>query len=704
MKRIEVYENGILMLFEVTEERKIKLLHFSASPFSDADISSWGKTEPFNVVEVQVSGLDRAGERHGTKYVRTSPGYRLVLKEFRDDRNAAGRKIEVETQDEETGLVVTSHYQFYDGIAVVRAWTTLYNGGKEDLGIEYVSSFAITGIEKEGIRLPEDKLELWIPHNGWQKELHWNRYRLDELGMSGTQPEAIRRTSKTIGINNAGNWSTKEYIPMGYLYNEEAGSALYWQIEHNGSWYWEIADQDGHLYLKLSGPTEHQSHWWKNLTPGESFESVPVSVGSLIGGFDEAMGELTKYRRAIRRPNADNENLPVIFNDYMNCLFADPTTEKELPLIEAAKEAGCEYYVIDAGWYADGFWWDYVGEWLPSAKRFPNGLEEVTNRIVEKGMVPGVWLELEVMGIKCPLADQVPEDWYFIRHGKKVSDRSRYQLDFRNPAVQKYASDVIDRLVRDYRVGYIKMDYNIEPGIGTEIGADSFGEGLLGHERAYLEWLEGIFEKYPQLVIENCSSGGLRMDYAMLSRYSIQSTSDTEDYIKYSTIAANAPSALTPEQAAVWSYPLKEGDDEEAIFNMVNAMLLRIHQSGHLAQISRERFALVKEGIDYYKKIRRDLRQGLPFWPIGPASYQDGWASVAIVSGKKTYMAVWRRGSQESTVTLPHKCLRGKKAEAVCAYPADGRGCRFAWNNTLGELTVELSEKISARIFEITEL
>ncbi len=704
MKRIEVYENGILMLFEVTEERKIKLLHFSASPFSDADISSWGKTEPFNVVEVQVSGLDRAGERHGTKYVRTSPGYRLVLKEFRDDRNAAGRKIEVETQDEETGLVVTSHYQFYDGIAVVRAWTTLYNGGKEDLGIEYVSSFAITGIEKEGIRLPEDKLELWIPHNGWQKELHWNRYRLDELGMSSTQPEAIRRTSKTIGINNAGNWSTKEYIPMGYLYNEEAGSELYWQIEHNGSWYWEIADQDGHLYLKLSGPTEHQSHWWKNLTPGESFESVPVSVGSLIGGFDEAMGELTKYRRAIRRSNADNENLPVIFNDYMNCLFADPTTEKELPLIEAAKEAGCEYYVIDAGWYADGFWWDYVGEWLPSAKRFPNGLEEVTNRIVEKGMVPGVWLELEVMGIKCPLADQVPEDWYFIRHGKKVSDRSRYQLDFRNPAVQKYASDVIDRLVRDYRVGYIKMDYNIEPGIGTEIGADSFGEGLLGHERAYLEWLEGIFEKYPQLVIENCSSGGLRMDYAMLSRYSIQSTSDTEDYIKYSTIAANAPSALTPEQAAVWSYPLKEGDDEEAVFNMVNAMLLRIHQSGHLAQISRERFALVKEGIDYYKKIRRDLRQGLPFWPIGPASYQDGWASVAIVSGKKTYMAVWRRGSQESTVTLPHKCLRGKKAEAVCAYPADGRGCRFAWNNTLGELTVELSEKISARIFEITEL
>lgn len=107
------------------------------------------------------------------------------------------------------------------------------------------------------------------------------------------------------------------------------------------------------------------------------------------------------------------------------------------------------------------------------------------------------------------------------------------------------------------------MDYNIEPGIGTELNADSAGDGLLGHNRAYLKWLDGIFVKYPDLVIENCSSGGLRMDYAMLSRYSIQSTSDQEDYIRYATIAANSPMALTPEQAAIWSYPLTEGDKEK---------------------------------------------------------------------------------------------------------------------------------------------
>jgi len=152
--------------------------------------------------------------------------------------------------------------------------------------------------------------------------------------------------------------------------------------------------------------------------------------------------------------------------------------------------------------------------------------------IRSKGMIPGVWLEIEVMGICCPKAARVHPDWFFTRHGKKVHDRSRWQLDFRNPEVVEHANEVVDRLVRDYHVGYIKMDYNIEPGIGTELNADSVGDGLLGHERAYLAWLDSVFARYPDLVIENCSSGGMRIDYAMLSRHSIQSTSDQEDYLR----------------------------------------------------------------------------------------------------------------------------------------------------------------------------
>jgi alpha-galactosidase len=216
------------------------------------------------------------------------------------------------------------------------------------------------------------------------------------------------------------------------------------------------------------------------------------------------------------------------------------------------------------------------------------------------------------------------------------------------------------------------MDYNIEPGIGTEINADSFGDGLLEHERAYLRWLDAVFARYPDLIIENCSSGGLRMDYAMLSRYSIQSTSDVEDYRYYATIAANAPSVLTPEQAAVWSYPLADGDDEQTIFNMVNAMMLRIHQSGHLAEINPSGKKLVKEGIRVYKRMRNDIRKSFAFWPLGLSDYDDSW--------------------------LPVEFLQGRKVTPKLLYPGNGP-CEYSWNPGTASLTVKLPEPCTARIF-----
>lgn len=139
---------------------------------------------------------------------------------------------------------------------------------------------------------------------------------------------------------------------MGYISNTETGSMLFWQIEHNGSWHSEISDLTNHLYLQISGPTDIHSHWHKELKPGESFTTVPAGVGAVTGDLGAMAKELTSYRRAIRRKNKDNEKLAVIFNDYMNCLWADPTTEKEFPLIDAAAKAGCEYFCIEAGWYA----------------------------------------------------------------------------------------------------------------------------------------------------------------------------------------------------------------------------------------------------------------------------------------------------------------------------------------------------------------
>lgn len=426
MKRFEIYENGIYFVLEVDDKNRARLLHFSSLPFDEKNITSRSGTLGFRLGELQVSGLDRPEERHGNKYTVTAPGYRMEFVNFSDSNNNLGRKLEITVADKETGLNMVSHFQFYTGTKAVRSWSTVTNTGNETQTLEYVSSFALTGIEKEGIRSQDEKIRVGVCHNSWQREVQWQFYSLPQLGLEMCQPLREQHSSKAFGVTNTGNWSAKEYIPMGYLENTEVGSSMMWQIEHNGSWHWEISDQEGHLYLQISGPNEIQSHWFKNLDVGESFESVPCAIAFCEGGFEQCVGELTKYRRLIRRKNLDNKKLGVIFNDYMNCLWGKPTAEEEFPLIDAAAEAGCEYYCIDAGWYADGDWWDEVGEWKESRKRFPNGLKEVTDYIRKKGMIPGVWLEIEVMGINCPKVKKCSDSWFFTRHRKRVFDRSRY--------------------------------------------------------------------------------------------------------------------------------------------------------------------------------------------------------------------------------------------------------------------------------------
>ena len=429
------------------------------------------------------------------------------------------------------------------------------------------------------------------------------------------------------------------------------------QIESNHSWYYEIADFEGKYYLYLGTANLHNCAFAKRLQKGETYTTVNVAL-SFGTSTSEAINEMTKYRRQITSLCESDKDLPIIFNEYMYLCWDSPSEENTKRIALIAKKAGVDYYVIDCGWHdeVDGsIIYPYVGKWVESKTRFPLGVRETTDYIRSLGMKAGLWIEPEIVGIKCQeMIDYYGDECFLRRFGQKIAVGGRYFLDYRNEKVRAYMSETIRRMVEDYGAEYIKFDYNQDMGVGTDVGVISLGEGLESASNAYLSWVEEMTAKYPQVIFENCASGGMRLDYQSLEKFSLVSTSDCTNYLTYPYIVGNLYSSVLPEQSGIWSYPvasLKTADeitDERVIINMINCMLGRMHLASNLSLLSEKQFALVKEGIACYRSFTEMKKRALPFMPLGFASFDDEIVASGLIDGKEIYLPIWALGSEKT--------------------------------------------------------
>jgi alpha-galactosidase len=272
-------------------------------------------------------------------------------------------------------------------------------------------------------------------------------------------------------------------------------------------------------------------------------------------------------------------------------------------------------------------------------------------------------------------------------------------------------SETIRRMVEDYGADYIKLDYNEDLGIGTDKNSDSFGEGLEQCARAYLCWIDEMRARFPHVLFETCSSGGMRMDYETLKHFSIISTSDQVHYRNYPYIAANILSAVLPEQAAVWSYPVdsfgRPGEpfaatyewinahisEEQVIMNMINSFLGRMHLASHVELLSADKQALIREGITYFNKLSEVKAEALPYLPFGFTDFTQKQVACGLLRGDTLYLAVWNLGGGDVTVPLERVAR-----EAVVAYPA-GADTKLTVDGD--KVTVHFTEEFQARFLEI---
>lgn len=661
---------------------------------------------------VEILAVGHGRSRAANRLISTAVGAQVQVVEVKDDVDERDwPALHVVAEATQAGLAVDCVVSSPPGVDVIRAQVRVTNTGLEPISLQAVTCLALRVCLSGDptTPTPAHELELLRGRSDWVGEGRWSRESLRSTGLPDLALSAHGQGGRgAVTARSQGSWSTDGDLPVAGLIGA-SGAAWVWQIESSCGWRWEVGEDAAGAYLALSGPTDEDHQWQQRLAPGESFTTVPVAL-AVGSDLDAAVAALTDYRRAQRRRHADNDSLPVIFNDYMNTLMGDPSTERLLPLIPAAGAAGAQVFCIDAGWYDDGEdWWDSVGEWLPSARRFPNGIGEVLDQIREQGMVPGLWLEPEVVGIRSPLAEKLPKAAFWQRGGTRVVEAGRYHLDLRHPAARAHLDEVVDRLVNELGVGYFKLDYNIRPGAGTDLGGESPGAGLLGHARAYLDWLDGVLDRHPDVVLENCASGAMRMDYAVLSRLQLQSTSDQQVLLKYPAIAAAAPLSILPEQCANWAYPQPGMDPEEAAASLVTGLAGRLYLSGHLDRMSTAELSLVREATTVYGGLREFLRTSHPRWPLGLPDWDDSWLALELTSqdAATSVLHLWSRRSGPNNVVLPIPRLRGRQLEIETVFPTRLPGWKTQWNPVTAELHVTTppsSADISARTLRLTTI
>jgi alpha-galactosidase len=250
-------------------------------------------------------------------------------------------------------------------------------------------------------------------------------------------------------------------------------------------------------------------------------------LACLHGDLDRLCQRLTsaQERPLVTLPQIEEE-LPIVVNEWCTS-WGNPTQENLHALAKRLHGTPAKYLVIDDGWAerpGDGI--QQNGDWNINRKSFPDGLAATCQAIRDHGLIPGIWFEFEVCNTGSKAFSLT--DHHLQRDGAVLQAGTRRFWDFRDPFTLDYLTKKVIHLLRDNGFGYLKVDYNDTIGIGVD-GAESPSEGLRQHLEGVQNFFRTLRKKIPDLVIENCSSGGHRLEPSMMSLCAMGSFSDAHE-------------------------------------------------------------------------------------------------------------------------------------------------------------------------------
>jgi alpha-galactosidase len=428
------------------------------------------------------------------------------------------------------GFAVEQNFLEYEGTALLETWPVLRCTG--------ATACQVTRIDSFSINIAEAEYELLTYKSGWGSEFEPRREPLAGRGRFELESDAGR--------------STRLFHPWFAL--QRGGEEIFsGSVAWSGNWIFrfEPLGQDGY---RISGGLLDRG-FEKDLQPGENIEAPRVAL--VLGkDLNQVSQQYADVGRKYWYPHNSLSNLmPAEWNHWWPYEDVDINEKVFAANIDEAARMGFEICTLDAGWFgpsdAGTHWYEYRGDWaLVNTQRFPSGIRPLADRAHARGMRFGIWCEIEALGVRAHLAQEHPE-FVALRGGQRLG-----YVCFGNPAVQEWAYQTLRRLIVDYQADWIKLDFNLDPGLGCDRADHGHrpGDGLLEHYQGYYHTLARIRADFPEVYLENCASGGLRIDLGIMRQTHGTYLSDPDWPVHDLQIFWGASTMLAPERLLHWPY------------------------------------------------------------------------------------------------------------------------------------------------------
>ena len=507
-----------------------------------------------------------------------------------------GYQLTITLKDIYYPIEVDLNYKIYEGLDLIDRNSAIRNTGSDSVLLE--TMYSANWVCPYG-----RDLTLTYMTSAWNNEYNLVKQPLNQ--------SAVLLESRA-GVSNA---TTFPYFAVDKNATEASGEVWFGSLQYSGNWQIKAGrDRNANPQI-LGGISDFNTTY--SLSAGEEF-TTPVFTGGYVNkGFGESKRQFHDYIRKTSKSVWTNKVIPAVYNSWGTFDF-NIDEKLLLDLAERAKEAGMEMFLIDDGWFKNrNNDQTSLGDWEVDKNKFPNGLAPIVNKVNELGLIFGIWIEPEMASEDSDLYRSHP-DWILKYPTRQpVKKRHQYVLNMGREDVYEFTVNWIDKLLSENNIGFIKWDMNrflSEVNWNFETGGPD--------EEVYIKYVENLYrifdhisEKFPEVLIENCASGGLRADLSLskwCARINRSDDQDVMDGLKLNEgfTCVNMPKAAggagllhhSPNGMTRRTIPMKR---------MAYTSMLGGFSVGYdLRRLSEEETEELKRYVEIYKEVRETTQLG----------------------------------------------------------------------------------------------